>query len=110
MTDKGRDMSDNLFYVLDQTSADVICNYRILELEDKSITRANAFDKNKKNVIVQRKFKLFGMRLWFGLKYFATKEEAKDYLYNKGLKKIERRKVAVVPTRAKTKDSEHQEV
>jgi hypothetical protein len=103
-------MNDQLFYILDQSSADVLCKYRILELADKSATRAHAFDNSKKNVIVQRKFKFMGMRIWFGLKYFSSIEEGKDFLYQKGLKKIERRQVAVVPTRAKEKGGEHKEV
>lgn len=103
-------MSDQLFYVLDQTSADVLCNYRILELRDRSATRSTAFDKDRRNVIVQRKFRFLGIRVWFGIKYFCNIEEASDFLYNKGHKKIERRKVAVVPTQAKEKGQEAQEV
>lgn len=99
-----------MFYILDQSSADVLCNYRILELADKTATRATAFEKSRKNLIVQRKFKFMGIRIWFGIKYFAELEEAKDFLYNKGLKKIERRKVATVPTRAKEKGGEHKEI
>jgi len=99
-------MSADMFYVLDQTSADVLCKYRILELADRTITRANAHDNIKKNVIVQRKFKLFGMRLWLGLKYFESIEEAKEYCYNKGLNRIERRKVAVSPTQSHGREGE----
>ena len=93
-------MSQNMFYVLDQTSADVVCKYRILELQDVSITRSNAFANGHNNVIVQRKFRLMGMRLWFGLKYFKTVDEAKDFLYAKNLTRIERRKVALTPTQS----------